>query len=105
MTITLTPQTIITASALLAAIIAIIAYFVKIVRWFDQQKKQDSSIKDLGKKHDEDIKAIQNEQQLIIYGLLACLRGLQEQGCNGPVTEAINKIDKYLNKMAHAHEE
>ena len=41
------------------------------------------------------------EQTLIIYGLLACLKGLKEQGCNGPVTEAINKIEKYINIKAH----
>lgn len=101
MTVTLTPQTIITASGLVAASIALIAYLVKIVHWFDKQKKQDVKLKDLGEKHDTDIKAIQSEQQLIIYGLLACLRGLQEQGCNGPVTEAIKKIEKYLNIKAH----
>ena len=28
-------------------------------------------------------------------------KGLQEKGCNGPVTEAINKIEKYLNAKAH----
>ena len=31
----------------------------------------------------------------------ACLKGLQEQGCNGPVTEAVNRIEEYLNKKAH----
>ena len=31
----------------------------------------------------------------------ACLKGLKEQGCNGPVTEAINKIEKHLNLQAH----
>lgn len=41
------------------------------------------------------------EQTLIIYGLLACLKGLKEQGCNGPVTEAINKIEKHINQKAH----
>ena len=29
---------------------------------------------------------IRREQTLICYGLLACLQGLKEQGCNGPVT-------------------
>ena len=41
------------------------------------------------------------EQTLIIYGLLACLKGLKEQGCNGPVTEAINKIERHINIKAH----
>lgn len=41
------------------------------------------------------------EQTLIIYGLLACLKGLKEKGCNGPVTEAINKIERHINIKAH----
>ncbi len=38
----------------------------------------------------EELKAIRREQTLICYGLLACLKGLKEQGCNGPVTEAMD---------------
>ncbi|MBE6692662.1 MAG: branched-chain amino acid ABC transporter permease, partial [Ruminococcaceae bacterium] len=33
--------------------------------------------------------------------LLACLKGLAAQGCNGPVSEAIDKIEKHINKKAH----
>ena len=49
----------------------------------------------------EDMHGINEEQTLLTYGVLACLKGLKEQGCNGPVSEAINKIEKYLNKKAH----
>ena len=28
---------------------------------------------------------------MICYGVLACLKGLKEKGCNGPVTDALNK--------------
>lgn len=28
-----------------------------------------------------------------------------EQGCNGPVTEAIDKIQKHINKQAHDQED
>ena len=41
------------------------------------------------------------EQTMICYGVLACLKGLKEQGCNGPVTDALNKLEKYLNEKAH----
>ena len=33
--------------------------------------------------------------------VVACLKGLKEQGCNGPVSEAIDKIEKHINKKAH----
>ena len=42
-----------------------------------------------------------NENLLLIKSVQACLKGLKEQGCNGPVTEAINNIDEYLLKASH----
>lgn len=98
---TVTWQTIITAGAVTGALVTIITLLVKLVHWIDRQKAQDSEIRALQEKHDRDIKALQHEQTLAIYGILAALKGLKEQGCNGPVTEAINKIDKYLNQKAH----
>lgn len=101
MQITLTWQTIITASAFLGAVVAIVTYFSKVVRWVDKQNKQDKEIQNLKKLHDEDVTSIKEEETLLMYGILACLKGLSEQGCNGPVTEAIDKIEKYLNQKAH----
>lgn len=101
MQITLTWQTIITAGAVLGALIAIVTAFVKVVRWMDRQKQQDADINDLRSTHIQDMDGMKKEQTLIVYGLLACLKGLKEQGCNGPVTEAINKIEKHLNQKAH----
>lgn len=101
MQITLTWQSIITASAVLAAIIAMVTFFAKGVRWVDKQQQQDSDIKSLRATHISDMDSMKQEQTLIVYGLLACLKGLKEQGCNGPVTEAIRKIEKHLNEKAH----
>lgn len=101
MQITLTWQSIITASAVLAAIIALVTFFAKGVRWVDKQQQQDSDIKALRSTHISDMDSMKQEQTLIVYGLLACLKGLKEQGCNGPVTEAIRKIEKHLNEKAH----
>lgn len=101
MNITLTWQTVITAAAVIGAVVALITYFAKLVRWVDKQKKQDAEIQEIKTHHATDVATIQNEQTLIVYGLLACLKGLKEQGCNGPVTEAIHKLEKYLNCKAH----
>lgn len=101
MQITLTWQSIITASAVLAAIIALVTFFAKGVRWVDKQEQQESDIKALRATHISDMDSMKQEQTLIVYGLLACLKGLKEQGCNGPVTEAIRKIEKHLNEKAH----
>lgn len=83
-------QTVVTASAVIAAIVAVASYIARGVRWVDRQKKQD-----------EEITSIKDEMTLQTYGILACLKGLKEQGCNGPVTEALDKIEKYINKKAH----
>lgn len=101
MQITLTWQSLITAGAVLAAIIALVTFFAKGVRWVDKQEQQDSDIKALRATHISDMDSMKQEQTLIVYGLLACLKGLSEQGCNGPVTEAIRKIEKHLNEKAH----
>ena len=52
----------------------------------------------------EELRSIRKEQTLICYGLLACLKGLNEQGCNGPVTEAMNRLEEHLNQAAHDEE-
>lgn len=101
MSITLTWQSIITLSAVLAAIVALVTLFAKGVRWVDKQEQQNADIIDLRSTHNSDMDGIKQEQTLMVYGLLACLKGLKEQGCNGPVTEAINKIEKHLNQKAH----
>lgn len=101
MQIELTWQTVITAGAVVGALGGIGAIAFKFVRWVDRQKKQDEELTALRKHHDEDMRSLKEEQTLLTYGILACLKGLSEQGCNGPVTEAIQKIEKHLNRKAH----
>ncbi len=101
MQFTLTWQSIITAGAVVGAGVALITYFSKAVRWVDKQKAQDKDINDIRKHHEEDMKSIKEEQTLLVFGVLACLKGLSEQGCNGPVTEAIGKLETHLNEKAH----
>lgn len=92
----------------------------KLFSWVNHQKEQDAKLvaleaelKELRKHHEEDmkklrdetkdaVKSIQEEQTLIVYGLLASLKGQHEQGCNGPVTEAIDKLEKHINQKAHS---
>ena len=90
MYIPITPETIIQCAAVLTATGTIVGVVFAIFRWLQKQKQQDI-----------DIAALKEEQCLLTYGILACLKGLKEQGCNGPVTEAINKIGKHVNQKAH----
>ena len=98
-------DTIIKASAILAAILAIGALVWKIIKWFLQQNKQTTDIEALKEKEQKDIQSIKDELCLLTYGTLACLKGLKEQGCNGPVTEAIGKIEKHINQSAHGQKD
>lgn len=84
---------IITAASLLTAATAIFSVIFAVYRWYLKQNRQD-----------EEIEKMKSEQCLLTYGILACLKGLKEQGCNGPVTEAIDKIEKHINKQAHDQE-
>lgn len=101
MQVTITWQGIITTAAVIAAILSIYAFVSKVVLWIDKHNQQGFEIERLKKHHDEDIKALKEEQTLLVEGVLACLQGLQERGCNGPVTLAIEKYTNYLNAKAH----
>ena len=81
---------IIKTAALISAIGGIGGIVFGIYKWVIKQDRQD-----------EEIKELRDEQTLICYGVLAALKGLKEQGCNGPVSDAINKFEKHLNVQAH----
>ena len=84
---------IIMAASLFSALVVIFSAVFAVYRWYLRQNQQDREI--------ETVKA---EQCLLTYGILACLKGLKEQGCNGPVTEAMNRIEEHLNQAAHDEE-
>ena len=87
---TITVQTIITAAALIAAIVAIAKYYNKVYDLVKHQKEQDN-----------DIKTIKREQTLMVYSMRACLDGLRQLGANHTISTAKDKLDKYINQMAH----
>lgn len=101
MIISITPQQIITLSSCIAAIIALTGYIFKARDWVRAQDRKSDEITGLREQHNLDIAAIREEQALIVYGVLSCLRGMREIGCNGPVSEAIDKIERRLNIEAH----
>ena len=79
-----------TLAATISALGVIFGAIFAAYKWFLKQEKQD-----------KDIKAIKEEQSVLTQGILACLQGLHEQGCNGPVTAAIERIETHLNNQAH----
>ena len=83
-------EIIVIIASVITALGTIIGCFTTIHKWVLRQDKQD-----------EDIKFIKEEQKILTTGVLACLKGLKEQGCDGPVTIAITEIENHLNKEAH----
>ena len=105
-------STLITIGAVIGAFVTIYSTAGKVHTWVDHQNEQDvrcksvqeaqnKKIEKIQKETHEEIKKIQEEQCLLVYSILACLKGLQQQGCNGEVTRAINEIEKHINKQAH----
>ena len=78
------------AAKLLGSLVALGGALIALYKFWERDRKQSKIIK-----------SIQSEQTLLCYGIKACLQGLAEQGCNGPVTEAIGKIEKHMNQEAH----
>ncbi len=81
---------IISIASVITALGVILGVVLGIYKFYLKNNKQDS-----------DIKEIKSEQSILTFGVLACLKGLKEQGCDGPVTEAIQRIETHLNEQAH----
>ena len=81
---------IIKAASLLAALAALTSAVIAIYKMIEVNKRQS-----------EVIKEIQEEQTIICYGLRGALKGLIEKGCDGPCKDALQMLDKHLNKSAH----
>ena len=105
-------NSIITAVGVLSALGTVLFWVLKAHKWFLMQDAQDGKLKDvernlkqeikeLREKHEADMSKSKEERQLVCYGLAACLDGLQQLGCNHSVSDAKDKLDKYLNAKAH----
>lgn len=84
----------------------------------DRMASMESDVKDIKEKLDRDYRRINDvekelarhrkdqardreEMEIIMRGVLAALQGLQQQGCNGTVSDTVDEINTYLNKKAH----
>lgn len=81
------------AAKLIGSLGVIGGVLIGLYKFIERDKRQSRLIKD-----------IQSEQTLLCYGIRACLQGLVEQGCDGPVHDALDKLDKHLNKAAHGED-
>lgn len=93
----------ITSISIILGFIATIYNFVKksTLDKIDKNSKDIAELKvEVGLLKSE-VKDSKEERLILVNGVLACLKGLKEQGCNGPVTEGINQIEDYLMRKSH----
>lgn len=97
----ITLDTIIEIGKVIGALGVIGGFLVAIYKILKAPKEQAEEIKDLKETHDSDIKEIQKELCVTNYAVLAALDALRQQGYNGEVTNAHDKLLKHLNQQAH----
>ena len=67
-----------------------------------EANKQDIELLKKDMRHvKRDVEDSKEERLILLKGQLACLKGLKEQGCNGPVTQGINDLENYIIKKSH----
>lgn len=95
-------------AGIVSAVLVLTGAGISIKKWYVNRKERlikkaqdEVNAKKREDQQDADIKRIKEENCLMMYGLSACLDGLLQQGCNHSVPRAKEKIDKYLNQMAH----
>jgi len=65
------------------------------------QESNDKKLEEMQTNIDGKLQQISAELCMLSYCTLANLDGLKQQGCNGKVTEAREKLEKHLNQQAH----
>ena len=83
-------DTIIKAAAVLGALSVIVGIIVTAYRILESNRRQSV-----------EINAMKTELTVICYALQGALQGLIEQGCDGPCKDALNELQKHINKTAH----
>lgn len=87
---TITTDIIITAAAVVGAVITIFGVLFAVYRWY-------LKIEEMG----TEISHMKEENTMLCYTMSACLDGLIQLGANHEVPKAKDKLDKYLNQQAH----
>lgn len=81
---------IIQIASIVSGVLVIGGVVVAIIKWVIKQENQDDAIKH-----------IKAENKLLCEGVIACLDGLEQLGCNHSVPVAKKRLSEYLNDEAH----
>lgn len=93
----------------IGTITIISCFIVSIIKWYkknftDKFNNLEERIEVLEEKEENYQKTVQDsksERLILLKAVLACLKGLQEQGIDGPVTDGIKEVEGYLVNKAH----
>lgn len=86
----ITADRIIKAAAVLSALTVFVGAIIAIYKILESNKRQSA-----------EINAMKTELTVICHALQGALQGLIEQGCDGPCKDALNELQKHINKTAH----
>ena len=95
---------IIEVSKVIGALGIIAGVVIGFVKWILKQDKQSTDIEELNEQHNKDLRDVQDELCILNYAVLAALDALKQQGYNGGVTDARDKLEKHINHKAHRKE-
>ncbi|MBR6228500.1 MAG: hypothetical protein IKQ97_02060 [Eubacterium sp.] len=76
--------------AAIAAILTLMGYIHRLMKWFDHDREQDAAMK-----------AVKDEQRVLCVALAACLDGLEQLGANHSVTRAKKELINHIQTQAH----
>ena len=76
--------------AAIAAILTLMGYIHRLMKWFEHDREQDAAMK-----------AIKDEQRILCVALAACLDGLEQLGANHSVTRAKKELINHIQTRAH----
>lgn len=91
-----------TITVLAGFFFSIYKFIKKVV--LDKIDKNETDIEELKREVGvlkSEVQDSKEERLILLKAQLACLKGLKEQGCNGPVTQAINDIENYIITKSH----
>jgi len=67
----------------------------------DNNSQEIKLLKDEMERLKSEVQDSKEERLILLKGQLACLKGLKEQGCNGPVSQGIKDIEEYIIRKSH----
>ena len=95
--------------SVIGGLTVIVGFFVTIIKWYKKNftdrflkiEERIDTIETMEKNYRKELQDSKEERFILLKGQLACLKGLSEQGINGPVSQGIKDLEEYMIKKSH----